>query len=105
MVSLVLNGLFWMPSILFPASAIDEGETISRKPKPEAAAAPAMAAPARNLRRLRYKLLGVISEERMSFAFLIIMTTPMIRLASIFHQIGRSRGEKVASPWFRGLRS
>src|ERR1700686_4159921 len=109
MVSVVLNGLFWMPSILFPARAVVEGETTSRNPKPVTVAAPASAALARNLRRLRYKLLGVISEERMSSAFLISMRTPMIRgqirLASIFHQIGRSRGEKVARPWFRSLRS
>src|ERR1700726_771654 len=98
MVSVVLNGLFWMPSILFPASAVVEGETTLRSPKPVAAAAPARAAPARNLRRLRHKLLGVISEERISSAFLISMRTPIIRLASIFHQIGRSRGEKVARP-------
>ena len=39
MVSVVLNGLFWIPSILFPARAVVEGETISRNPKPVAAAA------------------------------------------------------------------
>src|ERR1700722_1502849 len=77
MVSVVLNGLFWMPSILLPASTVVRGETISR-PKPVAAAAPAIAAPARNLRRFRYRLLGVISDERMSCAFLICIRTPVL---------------------------
>src|SRR3984957_5252694 len=78
MVSVVLNGLFWMPSILLPASTVVRGETISRSPKPAAAAAPATAAPARNLRRFRYRFLGVISDERMSCAFLISIRTPVL---------------------------
>src|ERR1700689_4273012 len=106
MASVVLNGLFWMPSILFPASAVVEGETISCRPKPVAAAAPAMAAPARNLRRFRYKLLGVISDERMTVAVLINMEALVsirsatdgsaLSLFSIFHPIGRAPGEKVS---------
>src|SRR5271157_16398 len=76
MVSVVLNGLFWMPSILVPAKAVNDGETISRSPAPLAAAAPATAIPARNFRRFRYRLLGVISDERMSSAFLISTLNP-----------------------------
>src|SRR5450432_687647 len=66
-----------MPSILFPASALNEGAINSRNPAPVAAATPAIAAPARNFRRFRYKLLGVISDERMSAAFLMSMRTPV----------------------------
>src|SRR6266496_2319339 len=75
MVSVVLSGLFWTPSILFPARTVIDGEIVSFRPR--AAAAPAIAAPARNLRRFRYRLFGVISEERMSSAFLISMGTPI----------------------------
>src|SRR5579864_4066027 len=95
MVSVVLNGLFRMPSILLPASAVVAGEIISRSPKVVAAAAPAIAAPARNLRRSRYKLLGVISDGRMSSAFLMSIRTPVPTM-SIFHQIRRHGGEKVS---------
>src|SRR5215469_1288635 len=76
MVSVVLNELFLMPSILFPAKTEAEGATIPFASKPTAAAAPAIAAPAKNLRRFKYRLFGVISEERMSSAFLISIGTP-----------------------------
>src|SRR5215469_15627341 len=76
MVSVVLNELFLMPSILFPAKTEAEGATISFASKPTAAAAPAIATPAKNLRRFKYRLFGVISEERMSPAFLISIGTP-----------------------------
>src|ERR1700689_2077979 len=65
-----------MPSILLPASATVEGETSSRRPAPVATAAPASAALARNLRRFRYRLWGVISDEGMSADFLINIGTP-----------------------------
>src|SRR5690242_20889606 len=73
MASLVENGLFWMPSILLlpSAAAVIDGEANSCKPIPAAAAAPAIAVPARNLRRFRYRLFGVISEDGISGAFLI----------------------------------
>src|SRR5271166_5436268 len=67
-----------MPSILVPASTRVEGEMISRTPAPPAAAAPAIAIPARNLRRFRYRLLGVISDERISSAFLISIWNPSL---------------------------
>src|SRR5579863_457726 len=93
-----------MPSILFPASAVVDGETNSRRPKPVAAAAPEMAAPARNLRRFRYKLFGVISDERMTSPLLISMgpffsirsAAGGSALFSIFHPIGRARRRKVS---------
>ena len=70
----VENGLFWMPSIFVLACATDEGEAISCRPTPAAtAAAPASAVPARNFRRFRYRLFGVISEDGISAAFLISM--------------------------------
>src|ERR1700733_3708166 len=73
MVSLVENELFLMPSILASACTIVEGETNSPRLKPAIAAAPAAAAPARNFLRFRYKLFGVISDDRMSAGFLISM--------------------------------
>src|SRR5436309_10728385 len=73
MVSEVLSELFFIPAILFPANAVTRGEIVSRNSRPMAAAPAATAAPARNLRRFKYKLLGVISEERISSAFLISM--------------------------------
>jgi hypothetical protein len=74
MASVVENGLFWMPSILALAWATDEGEASSCNPTPAAtAAAPASAVPARNFRRFRYRLFGVISEDGMSSAFFINM--------------------------------
>src|SRR5271169_5994419 len=95
-----------MPSILFPARAVVEGDTISRRPTPAATAAPASAVLARNWRRFRYRLRGVISDERMSSAFLISMLEPRplyasaldrfgLPLSSIFHQIGRDGEKKV----------
>src|ERR1700722_7829759 len=75
MVSLVDNGLFLMPSILTLASAVVAGEPSSRKPTPTAAAAPASAVPARNLRRSKYRPFGVISDDAMSADFLINMKT------------------------------
>src|SRR5580658_3663682 len=94
-----------MPSILVPARAQVQGEIRSRSPAPVTAAAPASAAPARNLRRFRYKLLGVTSDERMSCAFLISMGTSYLYTRSrrkriysslIFIHIGRYSEEKVA---------
>src|SRR5437899_1148985 len=76
MVSAVLYSLFLMPSILLPARTTVAGETISRRPTPTAAAAPATAAPARNLRRFKYAFFAVISDEAMSLAFLISMKPP-----------------------------
>src|SRR5215472_10711596 len=109
MVSVVLNELFLMPSILFPAKTEAEGATISFASKPTAAAAPAIATPAKNLRRFKYRLFGVISEERMSPAFLISIGTPPgstrlcpradVRraLLSIFSPMGRPERGKVTN--------
>ena len=69
----VENGLFWMPSILALACATTDGEASSCIPTPATAAAPAIAAPARNFRRFRYRSFGVISDEWMSDVFLISM--------------------------------
>jgi hypothetical protein len=80
-----------MPLILFPASTVVEGLIASLSPMPVAAAAPAIAATARNFRRSTYKLLGVISEERMSSAFLINMGIPFVYTrAADFEQISSS---------------
>src|ERR1700733_14910500 len=76
MVSVGLNELFWIALILFPARTVAVGLIVSRRPMPVAAAAPAIAALARNLRRLKYKLLGVISDERMSCVFLMSISNP-----------------------------
>src|ERR1700757_2877747 len=65
-----------MPSILFPAKTDAEGARTFFTSKPTTAAAPAIAAPAKNLRRFKYKLFGVISDERMSSALLISIRTP-----------------------------
>ena len=69
----VLNELFFTPSILLPASAMADGETASLSTTPAVTTAPAIAASARNLRRFRYWLFGVTSDQRMSSAFLISM--------------------------------
>src|SRR6266567_1695578 len=60
-----------MPSILAFAWAIVDGEDNLLIAEPPNAAAPAIAVPARNLRRFKYRLLEVISDERISAAFLI----------------------------------
>ncbi len=75
MVSVVEKALFFMPSILALACAMVEGNAKSRDRNPTTAAAPAMAVPARNLRRFKYKFFGVISDDGMSAAFLISMKT------------------------------
>src|SRR6266568_9184895 len=67
----VLNGLFWIPSILLPACTISEGKAISRSFSPTAAAPAAADTPSRNLRRLRYRFSAVISDEGMSEDLLI----------------------------------
>src|SRR5215472_4441211 len=112
MVSVVLNGLFLMPSILFPAKTEAEGATISLASKPAAKAAPARAAPAKNLRRFKYRLFGVIADERMSSALLISIGTPprstrlrspadlRIRLHPIFSPMGRPERGKVTNKAF-----
>src|SRR5437588_5176163 len=76
--SLVLNGLFWMPLILLPARTV-EGAITALSFSPVAAAAPASPAAARNWRRFRYSFFGVISDERMSSAFLISMKPPLLK--------------------------
>src|ERR1700739_588519 len=91
MVSVVLNGLLPIPSILFPACAITEGEIVSRRPRPIAAAAPVRAAPARNFRRLRYRFFGVISDERMSGAFLISISPH-----SLISPSGEAQGQRLS---------
>ena len=53
-------------------------KTISRTPTPVPPQHLPAPRPARNLRRFRYRLLGVISDERMSSAFLISMRTPVL---------------------------
>src|ERR1700748_1969900 len=74
MVSLDENGLFCRPSILVLACATDGGAPVSGNPPPATpAAAPAKLAPVRNVRRFRYSLFGVISEDGISAAFLISM--------------------------------
>src|SRR5215472_311265 len=83
MVSVVLNELFWMPLILFPAKTLEEGKSVSLSPTPRTAEAPATAVPARNLRRFRYTLLGVISDDRMSSAILISMGTPVFSVYAV----------------------
>src|SRR5579863_4986821 len=88
MVSLVENELFLMPSILLSACTVVEGETNSRRLTPAIAAAPA--APARNLRRFRYKLFGVISDDGISAGFLINMERPY------------SKCTRVTRPWIAG---
>src|ERR1700733_4241047 len=75
MVSLLDNELFLIPSILALAPTAIEGVTQSPSLTPARAAAPARAVPARNLRRFKYKLLGVISDDRTSAGFLINMGT------------------------------
>src|SRR6266849_7435624 len=75
--SVVLNGLFSATFNLVPARTLVEGEIISRSPRPVASAAPASETLARNLRRFRYTLCGVISEDGMSAGFLI-STTPSL---------------------------
>ena len=59
------------------ANTVTEGAIVRFRPIPIAAAAPAMAASARNLRRFRYSFRGVISDDFMSSDFLISMGTPM----------------------------
>jgi hypothetical protein len=59
------------------ACAVIEGDSNSPRLAPVAAAAPARAASARNLRRFRYKLYGVISDEGISAGFLISMKTSL----------------------------
>src|SRR5579863_1315535 len=97
-----------MPSILLPASATVVGSITCRRRVPAAMAALVIAAPARNLRRFRYRFLGVISDERMSAIFLISIRCPCLyvrrfrptRIANreliYFQSIGRHEYRKVA---------
>src|SRR5580692_7787854 len=83
MVSLVENELFLMPSILASAYTAVEEETNSRRLTPAIAAALAATAPARNVRRFKYKLFGVISDDGISTGFLISMERPCSKCTRI----------------------
>src|SRR5271167_966278 len=69
-----------MPSILLLACAAKEGETSSPSFVPTTAAAPAKAAPTRNLRRFKYKLWDVISDDGMSAALRNSMESVLYKL-------------------------
>src|SRR5271170_4248667 len=79
-----------MPSILASAYTAVEGETNSRRLVPAIAAALAAAAPARNVRRFKYKLFGVISDDGISHGFLINMERPY------------SKCTRITRPWIAG---
>src|SRR5258708_12683319 len=68
----VLKGLFTIPLSLAPAWTVSSiCQLPRRRYKPPATAAPVAARPAMNCRRLRNEDFGVISEEEISFGFLI----------------------------------
>ena len=69
--SVVLSGLFLTLGSLGRTAL---GERVVGTGEPSPAATRAAADPWMNSRRLRYTLFGVISEERMSGAFLISMS-------------------------------
>src|SRR5580658_11052088 len=79
-----------MPSILASACTVVEGETNSRRLVPAIPAAPTAAAPARNARRFKYKLFGVISDDGISAGFLISMGRPY------------SKCTRITRPWIAG---
>src|SRR5258707_7204155 len=68
----VLKGLFTIPLSLAPAWTVSSiCQLPRRRYKPPATAAPVAASPSMNCRRLRNEDFGVISEEEISFGFLI----------------------------------